>query len=488
MRPYATRHENCESALKYPSVPGAEVIGGTVPAGPVPDMARIFAAVKSPGAIHVTLSTTSKSLSPASEWAAVINTYFHICGYQSLTLPWIAYRQPGIKNDHIHLIVAERSFARRPVALLRSELLTDDLQRLLAAGLHMHEPRLFDPRKGVTTLIRSGTKKGRLPEMQHLMDAINSAFSCWPETFERFAHLLRLQPGGFSAERKTNGHGLMSFLFKGPGIRPIYGGGLSVELQPRFMRARFALFRSLWQLRNTLAEMILANAPLGQFVWPQKTGKQDHDHTPIRRRETAPGTSEPADDGSEKSLGNISKHERGRSWIETPVAAGRGREPAWAGGRNPAGASTDVDRPDRQPRGGTGSHGGDDAERNPLPDLDNGTDRPTAGGPRPAPLGQRLIRIAAITRGYFREARLEVLPETAIAVFIGDRRLVVYDCNDDVAQLDVRHQRVAALCLAVKPAVNTPDPTGSGKADATEESADQAENLGPEEDQDGPSW
>ena len=80
------------------------------------------------------------------------------------------------------------------------------------------------------------------------------------------------------------------------------------------------------------------------------------------------------------------------------------------------------------------------------------------------------------------------MPEAAIAVFIGDRRLVVFDGNDDVAQLDLRHQKVAAFCLAVKPAVNIPDPTRSDKADATEEGSEQAQNPSPEDDQDGPSW
>ncbi|MFN4153760.1 MAG: hypothetical protein ACK4HF_03840 [Paracoccaceae bacterium] len=488
MRPFAKRHENCESALGYPSVPGAEVIGGTVPAGPVQDMARLFAAVKSPGAIHVTLSTTSKSLSPASAWAAVINTYFQICGYQSLTLPWIAYRQPGIKNDHIHMIVAERSFGGRPVALMRSEQFTDDLQRLLAAGLHMHEPRLFDPRKGVTALIRSMTKKGRMPEMQPLMDAINRAFSGWPETFEQFAHLLRLQPGGFSAERKMNGHGLMSFLFKGPGIRPIYGGGLSVEMQPRFMRARFALFRSLRQLRNTLAENILANAPLGQFLRPQKTGKQDHDDTHIRRRKTAPRTSEQDHDRPEVSHFLVKKHERDRARSQETLGAGRSGRSTGAGRGNSAGSGAETNRPDLQLGTGTRSQRGDDAERNPPPDLFDDTDSPPVGGPRPAPLGERLIRIAAIARGYFKEARLEVLPEAAIAVFFDDRRLVVFNSNDDISQLDVRHPRVDAFCLAIKPAVSIPDPTGSGEEDAPEEIPDQAQNPDPEEDQDGPGW
>ncbi|WP_054008878.1 hypothetical protein [Cypionkella psychrotolerans] len=73
-------------------------------------------------------------------------------------------------------------------------------------------------------------------------------------------------------------------------------------------------------------------------------------------------------------------------------------------------------------------------------------------------------------------------------MFIGDRSLVVFDSNDDVAELDVQDPMVAAFCLAVKPAVITPDPTGSAKADTTDECPAQARYPGTEEDQDGPGW
>ena len=92
------------------------------------------------------------------------NTYLHFCGYHSLSLLWVAFRQADIGNDHIHVVVAERSFAGRQIYLERSQAETDNLQKRLAAAIHMNEPRLFDPRNGVSTEIRSTTKKGRLPE------------------------------------------------------------------------------------------------------------------------------------------------------------------------------------------------------------------------------------------------------------------------------------------------------------------------------------
>lgn len=488
MRPYAALHQRCETALAYPSGAASEVIGGTIPGGPVPIMAAAFHAVGSTGAVHLTLSTTATTRLLPEKWYRIAMTYIKEAGHDPLKFPWVAFRQPAHGHDHIHLVAATLSFAGRPINLLLSQSETDAVQQRLAAEFEMNEPRLFNPKHGVATQIRSTTRKGRLPEMRGLITAINRAFSSWPETFERFAHLLRLQPGGFAAERKINGHGRTSFLFKGPGIRPMYGGALSAELQPRFMEARFALGRSLQRLRNMIAEEILATAPLSRFSPDPHKGKPTHANATNGPDPSTAGTFAQDDRRPEVPRFRFEKHERHRASSEEPDGVGGGRGAARAGGRNPAGIGSSIDRPDRKLGTSAEQNGIDDAERDTIPDIAVRTDGATVGGPSFTPLHQRMIRIAAVTRRIFKNTRLEVLPEAEIAVFVGERRVVVFDNRDNVAVLDVPHPKVVELSVLVKPTTKIDPPIIASEPDAVEEAQVQAFEAAPEEDQDGPGW
>ena len=115
-----------------------------------------------------------------------------------------------------------------------------------------------------------------------------------------------------------------------------------------------------------------------------------------------------------------------------------------------------------------------------------------------------MIRIAAIARKTFKDPRLEVLPEAAIAVFIYDRRVVVFDHRDEVIVRDVSHPRIIEMCHTVNPAAKTDAPAVGkadtsvavqtdttdidAKADASEETEVQAFEETPEEDDDALGW
>lgn len=99
-----------------------------------------------------------------------------------------------------------------------------------------------------------------------------------------------------------------------------------------------------------------------------------------------------------------------------------------------------------------------------------------------------MIRIAAIARNIFKNTGLEVLPEEAIAVFVAERRVVVFDNCDNVAVLDVQHPRVIELCETVKPATKIVTTIIPAEPNAVGETQVQAIEAAPEEDQDDPGW
>ncbi|WP_031323389.1 hypothetical protein [Rhodobacter capsulatus] len=161
-----------------------------------------------------------------------------------LRIPWVAYRQPGIDNDHIHVVAATRTFSGRPIDLRLSAAKTDDVQAELAARLGMHRPRLHKEAHGVSGQIVALRKIGRRPEIRPLIDAINTALASWPASFGEFARSLRRQPGGYTVEPSHNTFGRVSALFRGPDLKPVRGGALAKELEPRFLRSRFVLARA----------------------------------------------------------------------------------------------------------------------------------------------------------------------------------------------------------------------------------------------------
>lgn len=100
-----------------------------------------------------------------------------------------------------------------------------------------------------------------------------------------------------------------------------------------------------------------------------------------------------------------------------------------------------------------------------------------------------MIRIAEFARRIFKNTRLEVLPAAAIAIFIEDRRIVVFDHRDNVAVLDVPHPKVVELSVLVKPTAKNPDPVERLEPNENERNDDVTYNDPSTEDpEDGLGW
>ena len=443
-----THHADVITALNYVIEPGGERIGGTVIGADAKDIAATMRETGDAGAYHITLAHAGLRRETGDTWRKVAVTYLRLAGVDPTRLPWVAYHQREIENDHIHVVTATRQFCGRQIELRLSAARTDQIQVDLAARLQMHPPRLFNAAHGVSARIEALRKRGRLPEMRPLIDAINAALALWPRTFLEFGAALRAQPGGYTVEASRNAYGKISALFRGPDQISVRGGALARELEPRCLRSRFVMTRALWKLHDQLAERILTHSGRGAFHPVSPKDKGSKNGTSDNRRSIT-DLAEQLVERSEGACQNLARHERHRAQPEGAFGADRARCDAWSVQSGTWGARPATGRSTGLTGRGPGAEYRADSRGDKSPD--SGLDAHCAGvGSSPAePLGRRLIRINRIARRILRDPNLRLSDGGSIQVLIAGRPVALIGADGAEVERLVRHEAVDRFCSAI---------------------------------------
>lgn len=117
----------------YPSRGNPVVVPGTIPFRSKADCKRILARLCGPSRpLHVTLSLPpGKSLSIA-EWREVVLLMLTLMRFDPKTVPWTAFQHTDTEHEHVHIIVAGRSFLGSTIDLRMTPDRSDEIHHQLA--------------------------------------------------------------------------------------------------------------------------------------------------------------------------------------------------------------------------------------------------------------------------------------------------------------------------------------------------------------------
>lgn len=270
MRPHLTWHTNPHTAGLYADRgPDARFISGTVlhlsdrlirdqisSLRPKHQMTRpyLFITVSLPGTLE---------LLPRAK-IDFLKTLFEALGLPATAVPWMAWEHCGSAVQHFHCLVLTMTFAGRWIDVVTSNAAIERVDRELCHWLGLPAPYYFDERRGPQLEVHFPKRRIRSNARQNLANVVNRILlKDQPRDFHEFQQAMARRGNGFRVAEIRNNYDVASHEFSGPGLKPILGGELSSELEPRVMRRRFDRARGLRNLRARL-ELVALTRPFNR--------------------------------------------------------------------------------------------------------------------------------------------------------------------------------------------------------------------------------
>lgn len=371
-------------------------------------------------------------------------------------VPWMAWEHGGKGSQHFHCVVLPMTFAGRWIEVATSNSALARVDRELCHWLGLPAPYYFDERRGPRLEVHFPKRRIRSNARQNLASVLNGTLlEDQPRDFRELQQALARRDGGFRVAEIRNNYDVASYEFSGPGLKPILGGELSPELEPRVMRQRFDRARGLRNLRARL-ELVALTRPFNRTILTTQLNilkeindvGRDHDTTRAK-----PLASRPQRGASQTRQDYPDGRDHGGSHGDDPRAPSR---PASAsGGRSdgprPSSERIDLDARRDHWRGAKDIEGGrggasdagqpdrTDEGRSKSPQL--GDHRPTdphhriARGPVPGSLGEIISWVRQAAQASATPVQMRVEP-------VASRIRVRFE---DGAEIEVRRDRVTLL-------------------------------------------